>query len=82
MMMETKDKIIVDGVSFFYGSNRVIDKVNARFKAHTLTAVTGPSGQGKSTLLGMFNGLWSDTPASRVPLYGPGAKNRGSGDGT
>ena len=41
-MMETKDKIIIDGVSFFYGSNRVIDNVNAKFKAHTLTAITGP----------------------------------------
>ena len=64
-MMETKEKIIVDGVSFFYGSNRVIDNVNARFKAHTLTAITGPSGQGKSTLLGMFNGMWNDVPGAR-----------------
>jgi len=63
--METKDKIIIDGVSFFYGSNRVIDNVNAKFKAHTLTAITGPSGQGKSTLLGMLNGMWNDTPGAR-----------------
>jgi phosphate transport system ATP-binding protein len=64
-MMETKNKILVDGVGFFYGSNRVIDNVNAKFKAHTLTAITGPSGQGKSTLLGMFNGMWNDTPGAR-----------------
>ena len=64
-MMETKDKIIVDKVSFFYGSTRVIDHVNARFKAHTLTAITGPSGQGKSTLLGVFNGMWNDIPGAR-----------------
>mgnify|MGYP001823451343 FL=1 len=63
--METKNKIIVDGVGFFYGSNRVIDNVNAKFKTHTLTAITGPSGQGKSTLLGMFNGMWNDTPGAR-----------------
>jgi phosphate transport system ATP-binding protein len=64
-MMETKDKIIVDGVDFFYGSTRVINNVNARFKAQTLTAITGPSGQGKSTLLGLFNGMWDDTPGAR-----------------
>jgi phosphate transport system ATP-binding protein len=64
-MMETKDKIIVDGASFFYGSNQVINNVNAKFEAHTLTAITGPSGQGKSTLLGMFNSIWNDTPGAR-----------------
>lgn len=64
-MMETKNKIIVDGVSFHYGPNRVIDNVNATFKTHALTAITGPSGQGKSTLLGMFNGMWNDTPNAR-----------------
>ena len=63
--METKDKIVVDGVGFYYGTIRVIDNVNAKFKAHTLTAITGPSGQGKSTLLGMFNGMWNDTPGAR-----------------
>lgn len=63
--MEKKNKIIVDRVGFFYGSNRVIDNVNANFKTHTLTAITGPSGQGKSTLMGMFNGMWNDTPGAR-----------------
>ena len=64
-MMEKKDKIIVDEISFFYGSNRVIENVSARFKTHTLTAITGPSGQGKSTLLGLLNGMWNDTPGAR-----------------
>ena len=63
--METKDKIIVDRVSFFYGSTRVIDNVDVKFKAYTLTAITGPSGQGKSTLLGIFNGMWNNTPGAR-----------------
>jgi len=63
--MVTKYKIIVDGVSFFFGPNRVIDNLSAKFESHSLTAITGPSGQGKSTLLGIFNGMWDDIPGAR-----------------
>lgn len=63
--METKDKIIVNGASFFYGKTRVIKNIYAKFGAHTLTAITGPSGQGKSTLLGMFNCIWNEVPGAR-----------------
>lgn len=63
--METEDKIIANGVSFFYDRNRVINNIYARFGAHTLTAITGPSGQGKSTLLGMFNCMWNEVPGAR-----------------
>ena len=63
--METEDKIIAKGVSFFYDRNRVINNIYARFGAHTLTAITGPSGQGKSTLLGMFNCMWNEVPGAR-----------------
>ncbi len=63
--METRDKIIVKGVGFYYGRHKVLDGIDARFPEHAITAVTGPSGQGKSTLLGLFNRMWDDIPGTR-----------------
>ena len=47
--METRNKIAVKKVSFFYGQNQVLNNINANFSEHTLTAIMGPSGEGKST---------------------------------
>lgn len=63
--METKDKIIVKGVSFFYGRNQVLDNICSKFAEHAITAITGPSGHGKSTLLGLFNCMWNEVPGAR-----------------
>jgi phosphate transport system ATP-binding protein len=63
--METRDKIILEGVRFYYGPHKVLDGIDARFPEHAVTAVTGPSGQGKSTLLGLFNRMWDDIPGTR-----------------
>ena len=64
--METRNKIVVKKVSFFYGQNQVLNNINATFSEHTLTAIMGPSGEGKSTFLGLFNRLWDDIPGARV----------------
>lgn len=63
--MKEKDKIIVNGVSFYYGPMLVFKNISADFKSHTVTAITGPSGQGKSTLLGTLNAMWHETPGAR-----------------
>jgi len=63
--MKTKDKIIVKGVDFFYGRNQVLKNIHANFAEHAITAITGPSGQGKSTLLGLFNCMWNEVPGAR-----------------
>jgi ABC-type multidrug transport system fused ATPase/permease subunit len=64
--MQPKDKIIVEGVSFFYGRNRVLNDIAVNFTEHTITAIMGASGQGKSTFLGLFNRLWDDVADARV----------------
>ena len=45
------------GVTKAYGSRRVLNAVEASFRAGCLTAVTGPSGSGKTTLLHVLAGL-------------------------
>jgi len=65
VQMKTKEKIILKGVSFFYGRNRVLDNLHATFSEFAITAITGPSGQGKSTLLGLFNGMWDEVTGAR-----------------
>lgn len=65
MPTEKKEKIILDSVNFFYGARQVICDISATFYSHTLTAITGPSGQGKSTLLGLFNCMWNEIPNTR-----------------
>ena len=62
---EKKEKIILDSVDFFYGTRQVLCDISATFYSHTLTAITGPSGQGKSTLLGLLNCMWKEIPNTR-----------------
>lgn len=64
--MKPEAKIIVKGVSFFYGPNQVLKDISANFSAHTITAVMGSSGQGKSTFLGLFNRLWDEVAGARM----------------
>ncbi len=62
---QRKAKIILDRVNFFYGVRQVLGDISATFHGNSLTAITGPSGQGKSTLLGLFNCMWNEIPNTR-----------------
>ena len=65
MTTEKKEKIIFDSVNFFYGKRQALCDISATFYSNTLTAITGPSGQGKSTLLGLLNCMWNEVPNTR-----------------
>jgi phosphate transport system ATP-binding protein len=59
-------KIQLTDLTFFYGKKRILDSVSAGFADRAITAIVGPSGQGKSTLLTAVNRLWEEIPGARV----------------
>jgi len=61
-----KHKIRLTDISFYYGHKIVLDGISAAFADRAITAVVGPSGQGKSTLLTAINRLWEEIPGARV----------------
>jgi phosphate transport system ATP-binding protein len=64
--VKEKTKIKISDLSFFYHDRLILDNVNAEFAENRITAIVGPSGQGKSTLLTILNRLWEEIPGSRM----------------
>lgn len=64
--MSEKLKIQLTDLSFYYNDRRILDRISAGFAEHAVTAIVGPSGQGKSTLLTAVNRLWEEIPGARV----------------
>jgi len=63
--MALKEKIIIKNLRFQYGQNLVLDNIHAKFYENEITAIIGDSGQGKSTLLHIFNCMWNDIPDAK-----------------
>ncbi|VFQ42876.1 phosphate ABC transporter ATP-binding protein [Desulfoluna butyratoxydans] len=59
-------KLTIRDLSFYYGSHTILDNVSMEVPEGSLTAVTGPSGEGKSTLLSIVNRLWSADEGARA----------------
>lgn len=57
MNTESIQKISVRNLNFYYGGRQVLKNINSDFEANTITAVTGPSGKGKSSFLTVINRL-------------------------
>ena len=70
MSMAADVKIEVRNLRFYYGSRRVLDGINANFPERLITALIGPSGQGKSTLLMTLNRLWQEQKQSTGRVEG------------
>ena len=59
-------KIRVTGLDFSYRKRPVLKNVTADFAGNSITALTGPSGVGKSTFLMTLNRLWEDLPGASM----------------
>ena len=65
-MTPDSTKIKVESLEFFFRSIKVLDQIDLDIAQNTITAVTGPSGQGKSTFLMTLNRLWEPNPQARI----------------
>lgn len=69
---ENRD-IGADHVEFSYERRKVIDDISLQIPEKTTTAIVGPSGGGKTTLVNLLARFW-DTDAGRVTLGGRNVK--------
>ena len=69
------------GLTAWFGSNRVLDRVSLTMPSRTVTALIGPSGCGKSTFLRILNRMHEQVPSAKLAgevrlngddIYAPG----------
>jgi len=61
--------ISLEDVSFAYGESNVLNGINLKIPAGSVTALVGPSGGGKSTIVKLIASLW-DTGSGKVTIGG------------
>jgi phosphate transport system ATP-binding protein len=60
--MQPTAKIVTDRLSFYYGKTPVLQNVSVELEERRITAITGPSGSGKSSFLSVLNRMWTEIP--------------------
>src|SRR4030042_3290033 len=64
--VDERVKVTMRDVYFSYQGREVLRGISADFKENSITAIVGPSGVGKSTLLTTMNRLWESTPGATM----------------
>ena len=63
---ETKTKISIAGLDFFYGDVKALHGIDMKISERRVTAMIGPSGCGKSTLLRVLNRMYDLYPGQKA----------------
>lgn len=66
MPMTENIKINIKNLWFYYNDHPILEDISLEIPQNTITAVTGPSGQGKSTFLMTLNRLWESIEETRI----------------
>nr|WP_320015288.1 phosphate ABC transporter ATP-binding protein [uncultured Desulfobacter sp.] len=64
--MENKIKIKVRDLFFYYSGNSILHNINIDIHQNSITSISGPSGQGKSSFLTVLNRLWENIERAKV----------------
>lgn len=64
--MDSLIKIKTENLFFSYHDNLVLKNVSVAFRKHSISAIIGPSGIGKSTFLMTLNRLWENIPRTTM----------------
>lgn len=59
-------KITLHDLTFRYGAHTILNAISLEVPQGSITAITGPSGEGKSSLLSVINHLWQPEEGTRV----------------
>jgi len=64
--MENEIKIRIRDLCFYYKTSPILENIHLDIPKNSITSVTGPSGQGKSSFLMTINRLWQNIDGASV----------------
>jgi phosphate transport system ATP-binding protein len=64
--MQNPIKIRIRDLHFYYKTRTILENINIDIHANTITSITGPSGQGKSSFLTILNRLCHNMDGAKV----------------
>ncbi len=66
LVNDSFEELTIKDLSFFYGNNQILDKVNLSIAKNTSLAIVGESGSGKTTLVNIISGLMDQYQGSII----------------